>query len=72
MVSLQVDMVNEAARKDKEYKQQVELLNAHNRDLKTSVDQLNEKLKASEKGARGNNIVDLYQQFFSCKNGDIL
>lgn len=49
----QVDMANEAARKDKEYKQQVEILNAQNKELSSSLEQLNDKFKNLEKGARG-------------------
>ena len=46
-------MANEATRKDKEHKLQIEQLNAQNKELVISVEQLHEKMKQNEKGARG-------------------
>jgi len=46
-------MANAASKKEKEYIQQLEHVNKHNQGLKQAVEQLNERLKSSEKSVRG-------------------
>ncbi|XP_059483420.1 unconventional myosin-Va isoform X2 [Neocloeon triangulifer] len=47
-----IDLTNAAARKEKEYIQQLENVNKHNQGLKQAVEQLNERLKSAEKAVR--------------------
>ncbi|XP_065350238.1 unconventional myosin-Va isoform X2 [Cloeon dipterum] len=47
-----VDLTNAAAKKEKEYIQQLENVNKHNQGLKQAVEQLNERLKSAEKAVR--------------------